>query len=323
MTGSALCAVVKADAYGHGAIGVVNALYGIADFYAVALVDEGLEILAAAAGKDILVFTPPVEMAEAVVAMRNGLVMSVTDFSTARLIVEAAQRYSLSARVHIKVNTGMNRYGVDVAEIGKLCSFLAKARRVKVEGIFSHLYTTDEEISKAQRLAFLHAVKIAKAYFSPLITHLSATYGATLGKEFAFDAVRIGLGLYGYTPIACEGLSLKPVMRAYATCIGNRTYRTGGVGYGTSAKTMGLKGKTIALLRAGYADGTGLPFYPYEDLDLLNRFCMDVGFLQADVRRGERVELFASAEELAKARGTIVYEVLCLLGLRAQRQYLD
>lgn len=323
LTGSKLCAVVKADAYGHGAIGVTNALYGLADFFAVAILEEAIEIKTAAAGKDILVFTPPVFEDEAVVAMRNGFVMSVTDEATAMLIVAASEAYSLTARVHIKVNTGMNRYGVHGGVLGKVCGILARSRRVKVEGVFSHLYTTDEATSRRQRAEFLRAVAIVKEYFSAFITHLGATYGATLGEEFAFEAVRIGLGLYGYTPVPCRRLSLKPVMRVYATCVGARTYQSGGVGYGTSARTSGLAGKRIALLRAGYADGTGLLPYAYEELSPLNRFCMDVGFVQANAKRGEQVELFSSAEALAKAKGTIVYETLCQMGMRAERRYKE
>lgn len=323
LTGSKLCAVVKADAYGHGAIGVVNALYGIADFFAVAIIEEAIEIKTAASGKDILVFTPPVFEDEALVAIRNGFVLSVTDVPTAKLIANVCEKYSLTARVHIKVNTGMNRYGVSGGALGKVCAFLSRFRRVKVEGIFSHLYTTDEEISRGQRAEFIRSIAIAKGYFPSLIAHLGATYGATLGKDFAFDAVRIGLGLYGYTPTPCQELSLKPVMRVYATCVGTRMYHGGGVGYGTSARTAGLKGKRIALLRAGYADGTGLSPYAYSDLSPLNRFCMDVGFVQSGIMRGEEKELFFSAEELAKAKGTIVYETLCLLGLRAERRYKE
>ena len=91
-TGSALCAVVKADAYGHGAIEVVNALYSVADFFAVAIVEEGLSILPAAGGKGILVFTPPICEAEAVVALRSGLWLSVTDLPTAKLIAAVCER---------------------------------------------------------------------------------------------------------------------------------------------------------------------------------------------------------------------------------------
>ena len=322
LTESKLCAVVKADAYGHGAIEVVNALYTIADFFAVALVEEGLEIRSAAAEKDVLVFTPPTCEKEAVVAIRNQLVLTVADVPSAKLIALVCKRYDVSARVHIKVNTGMNRYGVNTDELSQLCRYLKRQRHVRVQGIFSHLYTTDEATCHCQRREFENALAIAKQYFSPLTAHLAATYGATLGKAFAYDAVRIGLGLYGYTPVPCPRLALLPVMRAYALCVGTRIYRSGGVGYGASANVVGLQGKRISLLRAGYGDGIGLlPFY--KALPLLNRCCMDVSFVRKNVGRGKEVALFSSAQELADAQGTIVYETLCCLGMRAERRYKD
>ena len=121
LTKTRLCAVVKANAYGHGAEEVVNALSGVADFFAVALIEEGLSIRSVSCGKQILVFTPPTDEEEAYALAVNGFVASVPDLWTARLLVRVCQKYRLPLHVHLKVNTGMNRYGMNGSMLGKVC----------------------------------------------------------------------------------------------------------------------------------------------------------------------------------------------------------
>ena len=109
LSNTRLCAVVKANAYGHGAEEVVNALSGVADCFAVALIEEGLAVRAQACGKEILVFTPPTDMEECYLLAVNGFTASVPDLWTARLLSAVCQKYRLPIKIHIKVNTGMNR----------------------------------------------------------------------------------------------------------------------------------------------------------------------------------------------------------------------
>ena len=115
LTKTKLCAVVKADAYGHGSVEVASALVGVADCFAVALIDEGLSIRTAVCGKDILVLTPPLCKADAYTGIKNGFILTVSDLKTAKLITSVCREYNLSARVHLKVNTGMNRYGAETS----------------------------------------------------------------------------------------------------------------------------------------------------------------------------------------------------------------
>ena len=142
-TGAKLCAVVKADAYGHGAEEVTLALSKTADCFAVAIVDEALKIRLSACGKDILIFTPPLDEAEIVTSAINGFTLTVSDLYTAKRIVETCRKYSLSVKVHLKINTGMNRYGMQIQALGKTCKYLQNFYCVKVEGIYSHLYDFD------------------------------------------------------------------------------------------------------------------------------------------------------------------------------------
>ncbi len=315
-------AVVKADAYGHGALRTVTALRGIADGFAVALIDEALAIKQAAGGKEILVFTPPTDEGDVVVAARNGFSLSATDVGSARLIASSAEKYGLRVTAQVKVNTGMNRYGACGDAVGKICSILKRAGQVRVEGVYSHLYSHDKALCEAQRLRFWRSVKICRSYFPLARAHLSSTYGVSLGKEYLFDGVRIGLGLYGYFPEGEPPFPLLPAMRAYAPCVGGRKLRFGGAGYG--GERQELQGKTLSVLRGGYADGLGVSGEQSGLLPpIVGQICMDVCLAEKKYRKGERVLLFDDARVVASARGTSVYEVLCRMGMRAEKKYLE
>lgn len=317
--------MVKANAYGHGAVEVVNALSGIADAFAVALIDEAIEIRDAASGKEILVFTPPTTEEEGYALAVNAFTASVGDLRSARLIVRVCQKYGVSVSAHLKVNTGMNRYGFRLQDLGKACKLFKCEPRVRVTGIYSHLYATDAAIAMRQRAEFLRAVGLAKGYFSELIAHLSATYGALLGEKFAFDRTRIGLGLYGYLPVEnppAWAESLKKALRVYAKIVGTRTYAHGGVGYGM---TSGKRGERLYLRRYGYADG----FLRCKENGVdganeqANALCMDVCVCKGRSKYGAYSPVLTDAEGIAKRTGTIVYEVLCAATRRATFRYQD
>ena len=319
ISGARLCAVVKADAYGHGAEEVAFSLADIADCFAVALVDEGLAIRHASCGKDILVFSSPITEAECYAIAVNGFIATIPDLQTAKLLSRVCKKYALTVRAHLKVNTGMNRYGMDLSELKTVCEFLAKNPFVQVEGIYSHLYDTDEKTASGQRAFFTRAIAECKRHFSSFIAHLSATYGATLGQSYAFDMVRVGLGLYGYSPVKTD-LPLRKAMQVKAQVACNRRYTFGGVGYG---KAVAEEGENIFLLRGGYADG----FLRTKENGTdgaeqnANNLCMDSCLRKGDKQRGEWVYLLTDAEKTAAATGTIPYEVLCAATRRAERIY--
>ena len=318
--GVKLCAVVKANAYGHGAQEVALALSGVADCFAVALVEEGIALRGAALGKDVLIFTPPTEESQAYAIVSGGLVGSVGDLQTAKLFLRVCEKYRLQARVHLKVNTGMNRYGMDISTLGKVCKLL-KNSSVKVEGVYSHLYASS--CVEEQRIRFLQAKAVCLRYYTDLIYHLGATYGALLGKEYAFDMVRVGIGLYGYLPEGCNrlasGIVLRKGMTVYAQVLRNRVYKGGGVGYGD--KTTLAIGESVSLLRLGYADC----FLRRQQHGMLgenvNALCMDVCFQKGKKKVGEYVCVLRDAEWTARQTGTIAYEVLCAATRRAEFVY--
>ena len=127
-----LCAVVKADAYGHGGEEIANALSAYADYFAVALLSEAVGIRQAVCGKSILIFTPPMSEEEVYIAAKNGFILTLADYSCAKLICQTAKKYSLKIRVHLKGNTGMNRYGVNAIWLGMICAYLQRERKVSL-----------------------------------------------------------------------------------------------------------------------------------------------------------------------------------------------
>ena len=160
---------------------------------------------------------------------------------------------------------------------------------------------------------------ICKGYVPSVCSHISATFGATLGREFALDMVRVGLGLYGYTPtktdlVLQKGMSGKGKMRL------TRRLSCGGVGYG---ELTAQKGEWISLARGGYADGflrkkeNGA--FGYENNR--NNLCMDVCLRKGRKNRGVWTPLLVDAEKTAAATGTIPYEVLCAATRRAEIVY--
>lgn len=322
LTAARLCAVVKADAYGHGAEAVTAALAGVADFFAVALVEEAAAIRIAAAGKPILILTPPADRESVLYAAKNGFVLSLPDPSSARMAVEACERHGVTLDVHLQANTGMNRYGANAQTLGKIAKLLSGSP-VRVTGLYSHLYTQSESVCEEQRKKFLQMKKILFSYYpSGVICHLSATYGATLGKAYAFDAVRVGLGLYGYLP---EGAKEKPrlqkAMTVYARTVQNRVYTAGGAGYGElddRARATLKQDRRTSVLRLGYADG-----FSRSDRgeNGLSPRCMDCTVRAGSGKKGGLTPVMTDAVKTAERTHTIPYEVLCAATRRAEFVY--
>lgn len=328
LTGKPLCAVVKANGYGHGAEETVLALSGVADCFAVALLEEGLSIRQAACGRSILVLTPPLTEEDVYTAACNRFIASVTDVCTAERILAVCRKYSLPIRVHLKINTGMNRYGITLPETARVCALLGGEPLVRVTGIYSHLYDTAFSTAMAQRELFMQAVNVCKGYFPKAAAHLSATYGALLGKAFAFDMVRIGLGLYGYLPqglpVAAlttgKALGLQRAMEVSAAVVAEREFVFGGAGYGAP---LMQNPKRLSTLRIGYADG----FLRGKRNGLLgaerqfNPTCMDACVREGSLPYGEWQTVMKDADEVARQTGTVAYEVLCAATRRAEFIY--
>ncbi len=307
-----LCAVVKADAYGHGAQAVASVLETEADCFAVALVEEGVSLRVGGTDADILVMQPPLSEEEILRAVWANLIFTVSDKRDYEMLLAVLEKYNLCARCHLKVNTGMNRLGFDSEDFSEFCRGKL-SDRILVEGIYSHLYMpSNAAVAYGQYLRFCDFVPEAEKTFGKLIKHLAATGGILADKRFCLDMVRPGIGLYGYLPEGFSGrLPLRKAMRVYSTVAADRIYRYGGAGYGF----FDGEGE-LSCIRCGYADG----FFRSGGIGNINGLCMD-SFVSRGKKKYAEVCVFSDADEYAKKNGTISYEALVNVGTRSVRIY--
>ncbi len=293
-------AVVKADAYGHGAVEVSKRLLPVADGFCVAIVDEGVELRAAGISAPVLVLTPPMDEDDALRMSAYNLTATVVDERTAAL--------SKGLSVHVGVNTGMNRYGCPPGELEKLLPLLEECT---VMGVYSHIYAPQLKEDREEQLKiFSSCAKLVKAAYPEAVVHLSATAGTLLGGKYLFDGVRCGIGLYGYTPAGFSCKGLEPALKVYARRV--QTFSPpvgGGVGYAKSSRGY----KTLSSYRAGYGDG----FFRTLPLGEGN-LCMDA-FVSEEQK--DSLCIFLNADEYAERGNTISYEVLCAVTKRSQIIY--
>ncbi len=230
-------AVVKADAYGHGAEEVSLAIERIVDGYCVAIVEEGMALRIAGIKKPILVLTPPLDMYDALRMGEYNLIATVGDNHSAKL--------SKNLTAHIAVNSGMNRYGCRPDNVYKLI----KKFEGDLQGVYSHLYmASDKARSLKQLCVFEQAVSDVGGN---IIRHLSASGGLLSGSNFLLDGVRCGLLMYGYAPNGFKLKGLQPALKVYA----KRAQKVDVYGEGLGYNVMQNSYKNLSVYRLGYADG--------------------------------------------------------------------
>ncbi len=343
--------VVKADAYGHGAVPVARALVergGVAGL-AVSLLEEGLELRRAGVGGMILVMGAVYTHAHLDV-LAHDLTPVIAEPQDVEQFARAAQVRGERARVHVKVDTGMARLGVRPEELRALALALAgAAAHVDVVGVMTHLACADDvaggEATTAAQLERFHAALavLARSGIRPRVLHTANSAGAVRFAAARQDAIRPGLVLYGGGSGFAGALGLEPAMRLVSGIVQLRFIDPGdAVSYGghfrASARTH------VATVPMGYADGyprrVNLPgTTPAHVLvrgvrcAVLGSVCMDmvmadVTALGDQVAVGDEVVLLGaqgderiSASELAQRAGLIEYEITCGVSKRVPRVY--
>lgn len=337
---SKLCAVVKANAYGHGAIEVSKvAVECGADFLAVATVDEGLELRRAGFNLPILILgLVPYNAVDAVVA--NDLTQAVADLELAEKISDAAARLCKLAKVHLKIETGMGRIGVYPDNAVTLAAQISKLPNVELEGMFSHFAdadSLDRTFTNHQIEIFKEtASKIRRAGVGIKICHLAESASILDIPEAHFDMVRAGIINYGLYPSADvrKTIELKPAMKLVARIVYLKKISAGvSIGYGR--EFVAERDSLIATLPLGYADGY-IRAYKGFHVDIggklapiAGRVCMDQTMVDVTdidgVKVGDEVILFGSdavtIDDAARHLNTINYEITCLVSARVSRVF--
>lgn len=342
-----VCCVVKADAYGHGAIQVARCLENAgADFFAVSNIDEALQLRNANIVSPILIlgYTPPKRVFE---LAQNNISQCIYSSEYAKAVAKEARAKKLTVSVHIKIDAGMGRlgfvcrHGEAIDEIAEVCGYSC----FSVDGIFTHFPTADggeksEEITHTQYDIFLKTVKALEGRgISFKLRHCANSATAIDYPEYSLDMVRVGIALYGVLPSE----NLKNKLRLYdtvalKTVISNiKTARAGdSIGYG--ADYVAEHPITVATLPIGYADGFRRINYINQTklcvngrmCDIVGRVCMDQVMIDVSgiegLRVGDEVTVFGDNQgtalsDFAKKNETIPYEILCSIGARVPRLY--
>ena len=341
-SGVGLFAVVKADAYGHGAEAVAEAaIEAGADGLAIATVEEGLILRRAGRREPILVLLGASDPAELDAAVRERLGLTVWDVASARAIAAAARAERTTAAVHFKVDTGLTRLGAPLAEAPDRYRAIRVLEGIAVEGIFTHLARADEADLASANGQLDRFDEVLAAIDAPRWVHTGATASVeSLPTRRGVTAVRVGLGLYGlHAAGGAAGPQLRPalVWRSRILRVADVPRGTG-VGYGHEYRLP--RDGRIATIPAGYGDGIpraaagrGRVLVAGRPLPLAGRVSMDHVTVDVTdsgpVHEGDEAVIVGTqggaaltADDLAAACGTINYEIVTGIRARVPRRYL-
>ncbi len=316
LKGAKFNAVVKADAYGHGAEIVANTLYSLVDSYSVAIPEEGIKLRLSGIDKDILCFTP-LDYLDAPRAISLNLISTVTNVEQIKMLSEVAKNQGRKAKVHIKYNSGMNRQGVDnIEQLKEIVQLIKRETFIELDGIYSHFaFPSNKKSLKSALNKFLLANNFVKGYNNKATGHISASGGLLQGVTL--DMVRVGIMLYGYTPFSTEKINVQPVMKVYSPIICKRELIKGDTAL-YSDKKVG-ENVNVSLIRYGYADG----LERREVFGQFNNRCMDVTAVTEEKPLTEYgYPVMENADITAKKYKTISYEILTKSAIRAEKIYL-
>lgn len=332
-------AVVKANAYGHGAVAASRAAAEAgADYLAVANVREALELREAGMLLPILILTEsPTSVMDEIVQHR--LTQTVYSYSEAKALSDEAVKRGKKATIHIKVDTGMGRVGVMPSEAIALHSKIASLPNLIIEGFFTHFAKAEDHADSYTKQQFEKFQALASRLESIPIKHAANSAATLFHPETHLDMVRVGLMMYGIYPFggAHRTLVLRPAL-SFKT----RVAHTKRVPADTPLSYGGIfvtgKETTIATLPVGYADGYSRRLSNHAQVlikgkryHVVGRISMDMTLVDvgdSKIEVGEEAVLIGtqgmetiSADELARLDDTVSYEIICGIGKRVPRIY--
>lgn len=338
-----LLCVIKADAYGHGAVELAKLFEGRADFYGVACTEEAIELIQAGIKTPVLILGAVAREYFADI-VKYGIRIPIFSYDDAKALSEEAQRQGKTVPFHFCADTGMSRIGFQVSEqSADVCKEIACLPGIFAEGLFSHFATADEaDLSKAvaQRERFKQFIRMLEARGMDIpIKHINNSAGIMNFDEY-FDMCRMGIILYGLYPsheVDKSLLRIKPVMewRTHISFI--KELEAGReISYGGTYKTQ--ETRRIATIPVGYADGyprclsnRGKVLINGQFAPITGRVCMDqfmVDITGIDAQVGDTVILIGksgdhelSMEEVSESAYSFNYELPCRIARRVPRTY--
>lgn len=335
--GVPLLFTLKKDAYGHGALACARALEPESPgYFAVYWADEGIALRREGIRTPILVFAVPQCVEEAKAAIAGDLTLTVTGPASIALAAEAARELGVTANVHLKVDTGMGRVGFPAEDQSASIKALQESGSLLFEGVFSHLADSEdnEPLTARQTERFCRFVETLSP--RPRICHLANSGGALRGT-CRMDMARIGIALYGGTPL----YDTEPVMSAFSRIAQVRWYEPGEtISYGATYQVE--RRMCAGVVPGGYGDGilrslsnAGSVMIRGRLAPIIGRVCMDQVIVDLsaipEARQGDEALFFGARDgvvfpawENANAAGTISYELTTLIGrLAARKTFLE
>ncbi|MGN0458394.1 MAG: alanine racemase [Eubacterium sp.] len=343
--GCKLLGVIKADAYGHGAVEIGKLLDGKCDFFGVAIIEEALELKSAGIKTPILILGAVFEeYFEDIV--KNDIRIPIFSYDMARALSDEAVRQGKEISFHFCIDTGMSRIGFQVnEESADICKQITELPNIKAEGLFSHFATADEaDLSKAiaQRDMYKRFVDMLGSRGVEIpVKHLNNSAGIMNFDEY-FDMCRMGIILYGLYPseeVDKSLLDIKPVMSWHARITHIKALeKDREISYGGTYKTK--ETRIIATIPVGYADGyprclsnIGRVIVNGQYANIVGRVCMDQFMVDItdidDVKVGDEVILIGksenasiSMEDFSNPAHSFNYEQPCRIARRVPREYI-
>jgi alanine racemase len=334
-----MMAVVKDNAYGHGAVIVARELEKLGvDMLGVAITEEGVELRNGGIKKPILILTG-IRREEIDAVIEYDLIPMAFDDELVRALSVAAVRRNKRVKVHLKFDTGMGRLGVPVQGARKFLERMRDFPNLVIEGVASHFSMADEEYSRAQLKAFREVVEFLQGEgIRPYYMHVSSSAPMIDFPDSRFNLVRPGIMIYGSYPSKeyVGRIGLRSVMR-FRTIIAFLKRVSAGARISYGGTFIAERESLIACLPVGYGDGynrllsnRGEVLVRGKRAPVVGRICMDVTMVDVTevegVSMGDEVVLLGgqggdaiTAEEIAEKIGTISYEILCMVGKRVPR----
>lgn len=341
--GVRVMAVVKANAYGHGILEVAREFVKAgAEYIGVAFLEEGIFLRKNGVTAPILVLGA-VATGQIAQFIEHDLTITLPSLEKARAVSAAALAAGRTARVHLKVDTGMERIGVHWYSSRPYLEEVHSLPGLEIEGLFSHFATADEDLdfARVQLDRFNEVVDFLEASGKrPPLVHMANSAALANLPEARFDLVRPGLLLYGYEPSPLTSLGLDPVMRLMSRVSYFKSVKAGvGVSYGRT--WIAPRDTRIATVPLGYGDGYSRALSNKAEviirgkrLPVVGRICMDQLMVdlgpEGEAYNGDEVLLFGRkggdwlpAELLCERLGTIPYELTSMINTRVPRIYVE
>lgn len=344
--GTKACAIIKANGYGHGSVELAKALEEAGcDYFGVATGSEALELRKAGVSTPLMCLAY-IEDSLYKEFIEKNIDIPLFSLEAAKKVSQVAIELGLTGNIHIKLDSGMSRVGLQCnEETVNIIEEISQLEGIKLKGLFTHFAKADEWDREETNLQYQRYSSVAEAlkergvFFD--IYHVCNSAGTIMYPEYHLDMVRVGISLYGHYPsneVDKTRVELKPAMAFKATVTNAKLLEKGrGVGYGHKFVVENPQGEYIATIPVGYACGMTRMLSGKVDF-LINdkifqpagNICMDQSMIIVDksVKIGDEVTIFSGderirVERLAERLGTINYEILCMVQRRIPRVYLQ